>query len=105
MFHGTFVGPKSWKKASEWANAMGDDEFSTPDWGGKNTDLARTEGALEIFSEIMKYHKENPDEPINFVGHSHGGNVAVMTASMLKINGVQVNTLVTKGTPVREYTL
>ncbi|GGG17368.1 hypothetical protein GCM10010916_37750 [Paenibacillus abyssi] len=39
------------------------------------------------------------------VGHSHGGNVAIMVANLLGEEDIRVETLVTIATPVRGYQL
>ena len=44
--------------------------------------------------------------PIRFVGYSHGGNIAILAANILhQQHGIPVETLITIGTPVREYQL
>lgn len=46
--------------------------------------------------------KGNEKKPIRLIGHSHGGNVAILTANVLEHEGIQVETLVTIATPARE---
>ena len=47
--------------------------------------------------------KGNEKKPIRLVAHSHGGNVAILTANLLGDKGIKVDTLVTIATPVREF--
>ena len=70
-----------------------------------NSVEAREIGADRIFNEIVAFHRANPDEPIRLVGHSHGGNVAIIVTNMLAEEGIKVNTLITIATPVREFQL
>ncbi|WP_255320150.1 esterase/lipase family protein [Paenibacillus elgii] len=81
------------------------EEVDTHRWSGDNTDSARKEGAKTLATEILKWREENPDEPIRLVGHSHGGNVAIMVANLLGEKDIKVETLVTIATPVRGYQL
>ncbi|QDS38133.1 hypothetical protein [Brevibacillus brevis] len=39
---------------------------------------------------------------MRLIGHSHGGNVSILAANVLEHEGIQVETLVTIATPVRE---
>ncbi|RXZ81566.1 hypothetical protein EBB07_14700 [Paenibacillaceae bacterium] len=55
--------------------------------------------------EIYDWHVAHPEEPIRLVGHSHGGNVAIMITNMLAKRGMDIETLITIETPVREYQL
>ena len=55
---------------------------------------------------MLTYIDEHPDEPIRFVGHSHGGNIGILLANMLHSDGIKTETLITIATPVRnEYQL
>ncbi len=74
-------------------------------WKGGNSVGSRKEGAEKIYKEIKEYIDENPDEPIRLIGHSHGGNVAIMVTNLLAEDGYYVNNLVTIATPVRGYKL
>jgi RHS repeat-associated protein len=68
-------------------------------WSGKDSDADRSGAALELFYHVMDNY--SGDEPIVFVCHSHGGNVAIEACNMLantekfaktKINLVLINT-------------
>lgn len=75
------------------------------DWSGKNSTRARLKGAEMIAVAIYDWKKENPNEPVRLIGHSHGGNVAIMVANLLAEKEIEVVTLITIATPVREYVL
>jgi thioesterase domain-containing protein len=74
-------------------------------WSGGNTEDARSDAAEDFAEQIYEWYLEHPDEPIRLVGHSHGGNVAIMLTNLLAEKGVEVETLITIATPVREYKL
>jgi pimeloyl-ACP methyl ester carboxylesterase len=84
-------------------------EFIEPvgklNWSGGNTKGARSDAAEKFVNKVCEWHKENPDDPIRLVGHSHGGNVAIMLTNRLAEKGIKVETLITIATPVREYKL
>lgn len=67
----------------------------------ENISEARTDAAEILVREIIAYKRENPDEPINLIGHSHGGNVAIEACNLLAKEGIEVDNLITMGTPVR----
>ena len=75
-------------------------------WTGKNLDAARQLAARELVTYIKANRKLG--EPITIVGHSHGGNVAIMAANMLaedpELADVSIN-LFNMNTPAREYQL
>lgn len=52
---------------------MNNEEVFTTDWSGENNKSAREEAAKNIAQQIIDWHKDNPDDPIRLVGHSHGG--------------------------------
>jgi len=81
------------------------EDVETPRWSGGNKTSARSDAADDIAAEIIKWRKNNPNEPIRLVGHSHGGNVAIMIANLLADEKIKVETLVTIATPVRGYQL
>ena len=81
------------------------ESFFSPRWTGGNNEEARSIAANDIFANIIDWHKKNPDEPIRLVGHSHGGNVAIMVANKLSDAGINVTNLITIATPDRGYLL
>lgn len=89
----------------EYIGELYDEDVSTYRWSGGNKTSARKEGAEVLAEEIIKWRKDNPDEPIRLVGHSHGGNVAILVANFLGKENIMVETLVTIATPVRGYKL
>ncbi len=82
-----------------------EEEIYTPKWSGGNDKESRREAAEEIAEAIIKHNQSNPDDPIRLIGHSHGGNVAIMVANILATEEINVETLVTIATPVRGYQL
>lgn len=82
-------------------------------WKGENNDKARTDAALLFYHNIKSYILEEAaarsiptgSVPVNLVGHSHGGNIMIMVANLLKDDGYFVQVLLTLGTPGREYQL
>lgn len=111
MIHGTNLS-KSGNPESTWTTDFIDyignlysEDVATHRWSGGNNKSARSEGAEALAEEITMWRKENPDEPIRLVGHSHGGNVAIMVANLLGEEDIKVETLVTIATPVRGYQL
>lgn len=107
LVHGTFADSTTWK--SDFKKYVGElfnnEVVKAPDWSGKNNPGARKDGAQKVYNKIIEYHEEHPDEPIRLVGHSHGGNVAILVTNMLAKKDIKVETLITIATPVREYQL
>jgi RHS repeat-associated protein len=66
-------------------------------WSGDNCDKERKTSGFELGRLIREYRKNHPNEPICVVGHSHGGNVALIASH---VQGVRIDTLVTLGTPI-----
>ena len=71
-------------------------------WSGDNTDRARREAANKLV-ELIADKRDKNESSITLVGHSHGGNVAILAANMLRERlgeDVKINVL-TINTPVR----
>jgi|GEM_PF-1177866 len=114
LVHGTWSSHKTWEHQSDIkaaTNNLFNDGvlFKEPfDWSGDNTKEARTEGALKLIgyiqSRILSGELKDND-PITFIGHSHGGNVCIeavnMMSEMSEFKGRQIN-LLTINTPVRD---
>jgi len=115
LIHGTFSSPDTWTESfRDWiVSASGPFtgwHLDFGDWsntggflnsGAGNSIEARIAGATVIFNEILMFHRANPNAPISLVGHSHGGNVAILVINMLAEYGINVDTLITIGTPAR----
>lgn len=114
LIHGTFstTSQKSWPNDFRYyLERVSGERVDAVSWSGRNSVQARRGAATgdggilhaneNIAARILESHKADPDEPIRIVGHSHGGNVGILIANELKKNNVQVDTLVTIGTPVR----
>jgi RHS repeat-associated protein len=114
--HGTWGDNRAWSSQlmDDLTSTFGNNEYSIredPDlieqsWSGGNADKYRRAAA----AKMVKYVKENrvPGEPITLIGHSHGGNVAIMAMNTLvedpDFADAEFN-LLTMNTPVREYQL
>jgi hypothetical protein len=88
----------------EW----GDPNIIFPDLEKDNNHhVSRVEAAIRLVLEILQAYNENPEMAINIIGHSHGGNVAIIAANILyEVYGIQLDNLVVLGTPQRdEYSL
>lgn len=112
LIHGTNLFNKpnpqyTWtNEFREYISEQFDDEsVEEGNWSGGNSVKVRKEGAEKIYKEIKEYMEENPNEPIRLIGHSHGGNVAILVTNLLHTDGYEVKNLVTIATPVREYNL
>lgn len=106
---GTFYNPSDWKKGgieSSFVKAVGKsfndsahtkviDDRSV--WSGADTSAAR-ESAAEKIADFINSYSFAKNEPLNLVGHSHGGNVAIRVTDLVSH---PVNNLVTLSTPVR----
>jgi len=103
IVHGTFDGNGTWPLvvagktsfASELKRSLG--EGSTIHqflWSGKNNHEARKTAAQYLADEISEYSSQG--EKIALIGHSHGGNVALLAASMLK---TPIDTVICLSTP------
>jgi RHS repeat-associated protein len=103
--HGTWSNPSTFSQLSistvnEITSNTTGPHFK---WSGNNTNRARRKAAKDLANHIIK--NRDPNQPLTVVGHSHGGNVGVLAANILKKKGVQVDNIITINTPVREYQL
>ncbi|WP_438448068.1 DUF6531 domain-containing protein [Gorillibacterium sp. sgz5001074] len=106
LIHGTFSSGDTWTpEFVTYVEDLFNETSGKLNWSGKNKDEARSEAAEEALNEVYEWHKNNPDDPIRIVGHSHGGNVAILLTNLLAEKGMKVDTLITVATPVREYKL
>ncbi|MBT4694795.1 MAG: alpha/beta hydrolase [Planctomycetaceae bacterium] len=103
IVHGTFDGDANWPLivagktsfASEVKRAL--PPGSTVHqflWSGKNNHEARKTAAKFLVDEISEYSAQG--ENIAIIGHSHGGNVALLAASQLK---TPIDTVICLSTP------
>ncbi len=110
----TLIIPGTWYNAkdplggfgSDFVNAVGktfNDSANTQVisgeslWSGKDQDSAR-QAAAQAITDIINTHDFQEGEPLNLVGHSHGGNIANIVSQM---TDRKIDSLVTLGTPVR----
>ncbi|ANF97948.1 hypothetical protein AR543_19275 [Paenibacillus bovis] len=105
LIHGTFSDGNTWKpEFVDYIEKVFNETSEKLNWSGENNKKARSDAAEEFAGRIYAWQKDHPNEPVRLIGHSHGGNVAIMVANLLK-DKVPVDTLVTIATPVREYQL
>ncbi len=81
-----------------YQNVFSDNKGREFSWSGGNNHNARLEGAGKLAGTINEIRRNNPNEPINVIAHSHGGNVALQALKY----GAEIDNLVTLGTPVRK---
>ncbi len=108
LIHGTFSDGDTWKPDFvDYVEGLFNETSEKLNWSGGNTNGARSDAAEYFAQNVYEWHKEHPDDPIRLVGHSHGGNVAIMIANLLakKDKNMKVQTLITIATPVRGYQL
>src|SRR5690606_21839089 len=103
--HGTWSNPNTFSKLSistinEIAKNTQGPVFN---WSGNNTDRARKLAAEQLVQHVLSNRDLN--QPLTLIGHSHGGNVAIMAANILAEKRIKVDNLITINTPIREYTV
>jgi RHS repeat-associated protein len=108
FIHGTGVSKDVWGKdaTGNWAAVFGETvdqtkkfDWSAPSFFKSNQSFTRQAAAIKLAHELIAYKKDNPDAPINIVAHSHGGNVAMIAANIVKEQGYKVDNLIIIGTP------
>ena len=102
LVHGTKLVPSSEPYFnSKFIRAVGKTFGENPvlwEWSGGDDNLSRQMAGLGLAVYLMNYKRDHPCERVNVIAHSHGGNVAFIASEM-----VGIDTLVTLGTPIREY--
>lgn len=66
-------------------------------WSGADNDAARRKAA-DYVVQLIKNYGFAPGEQLNIVGHSHGGNIALLVSRQIER---KIDNLVTMATPVR----
>ncbi|MEO3944981.1 RHS repeat-associated core domain-containing protein [Gorillibacterium sp. CAU 1737] len=106
LIHGTWSDGNTWSpEFIKYVEGLFKESSDKLIWTGDNTNKARSDAADQFLTEVYNWHLKNPDDPIRLIGHSHGGNVAILLANLLAEKGMKVETLITIATPVREYQL
>lgn len=106
LIHGTFSTGDTWTPDFvKYVEGLFNESSEKLNWTGKNSTGARSDAAEESINKVYEWHSKNPDEPIRLVGHSHGGNVAILLANLLEKKGKKVEILITVANAVREYKL
>lgn len=104
--HGTWSTPNTFPKLTR---ATVNDIFNNTtgaafDWTGFNSDEFRQSAGRKLAEHIVA--NRDPGQALTLVGHSHGGNVAIIATNILKNEyNLEVDNLLTINTPVREYEL
>lgn len=98
--------------AALWQDYLEDDgELHFFEWGedglllekDNNHHSSRIVAALRLVELILEAYRADPKISINILGHSHGGNVGIMAATLLHEQyGLTVDNLVIFGTPSRD---
>lgn len=99
------------------AKTIGNGTVYANNWSGKNNKPARSQAATNLYNDVIskRYSVMGTSittDPVVLIGHSHGGNVAIMAFNMLTrrfqsdvkkgvLSEVPTMTLVTVNTPVR----
>jgi len=103
LIHGTYSNQNMFSKEFiKNVNKTFNEQHATVSlkWSGKNSDKARVEAAKSLARLINKFNFLE-GEKLNIVAHSHGGNVVFLTSQLKLLH--KIDTLVTLGTPIREY--
>ncbi len=85
------------------------DSFYTFGWSGKLSFNARKLAALDLYRELksLKLSLKDPNESINLICHSHGGNVALLLTEIVQEyqdNEFFIDRLILLATPVQKAT-
>jgi hypothetical protein len=111
LIHGTFAAHTDWiEPNSAVANsirACADVTIIPFRWSGLNSHRARLSAGAELGNSASKLAKSDPSAGLHFIGHSHGGNVALYALRDKQVFD-RVKSLVFLGTPflqIREHRL
>ena len=98
--HGTYSDSQAFTPQAQsiYSGLLNDQNRLDFQWSGENRTPARDVAGHILAGTIAQIRRENPNEPINVIAHSHGGNVAFEATQA----GAQIDTLVTLGTPGRD---
>lgn len=104
IIHGTWARPFNWQMpGGDFYEALRisaqeyDGTTAFLNWSGKNSHDARLEGARRLVALIKTY---SPQDSINIIAHSHGGNVGILASQMLKNDEYTIDTFFALGTPI-----
>ena len=104
IIHGTWGHPFNWQMPGgdfyeELRISAQEYDATTAflNWSGKNSHEARLEGARRLVSLIKTYA---PEDSINIVAHSHGGNVGILASQLLENSDYKIDTFFALGTPI-----
>ncbi|MCD9612229.1 RHS repeat-associated core domain-containing protein, partial [Tenacibaculum maritimum] len=104
--HGTWSNPSTFPQLtiSKVNDIFNNTTGAAFDWTGFNSDKFRKIAGRKLAEHIIE--NRDPGQALTLVGHSHGGNVAIIAANILENEyDVKVDNILTINTPVREYQL
>lgn len=107
FIHGTWSSNDTWEQYDQLKEIVGraycNTDWVKHGWSGLNIYFAREIAAKDLVNKIKSTLKDG--EPITLIGHSHGGNVAILAINMMsgmdEFKDKEIN-LVTINTPVRD---
>lgn len=73
-------------------------------WSGSLLKEARRKASEELATAIIQLKKEHPSIKITVICHSHGGNVLLETADILKYTNFSIDYTILLGTPISKKT-
>jgi len=87
LIHGTFAKNAHWyRKGGDFHQALAraagpESEVRSLSWSGENSFEAREKAAERLTQKIIQRY--SPNDEINILGHSHGGNIAILVSQKL----------------------
>lgn len=78
--------------------------YYTFNWSGSLLKEARKKASQELATAIIQLKKEHPSIKITVICHSHGGNVLLETADILKTTNISIDCAILLGTPISKKT-
>lgn len=105
--HGTFAQRADWISRDSAMHVhlsrVLQEKFSTSwfdfRWSGGNTSRSRELAAAGLAIEVENIRTKNPETEVFLIGHSHGGNVAILAANTLLERGHEISGVVALSTP------
>lgn len=73
-------------------------------WSGSLLKEARKKASQELATAIIQLKEEHPSIKITVICHSHGGNVLLETADILKTTNISIDCAILLGTPISKKT-
>ena len=100
LVHGTFAPCAKWTRPDSalcrQLQAELHPTFVIFDWSGKNTNRARIKAGRDLSILLRDLLNKYPKSPINVIGHSHAGNIALYAVRNIDSSRIAIITI---GTP------